>query len=60
MNIQDIVIGALEQAAQICDAKHHTWRWGDGEESISGPKECAEAIRELKENIIRASNEGAE
>jgi hypothetical protein len=36
---------ALEEAAAICDDKHYNWRFGDGEDSTSGPKECAAAIR---------------
>ena len=34
-----------EACADICDDKHHSWRWGDGLEATSGPKECAAAIR---------------
>lgn len=34
-----------ESCAVICDSRHHTWRFGDGDESVSGPKECAELIR---------------
>jgi hypothetical protein len=37
----------LEEAAEVCEEKHWTWRMGDN----SGPKECAEAIRAMKETI---------
>lgn len=36
----------LELGAEICDDLHYTWRFGDGDDSVSGPKECASAIRE--------------
>lgn len=38
-------IAEREACAAICDDRHHSWRFGEGEESVSGPKECAEAIR---------------
>lgn len=44
---------ALEEAAQICDERHHNWRFGDGEDSVSGPKECAERIRALKSSATQ-------
>ena len=34
-----------EACAKLCDDKHDTWRFGDGEDSTSGPKDCAAAIR---------------
>ena len=34
-----------EKDAEICDNLHDTWKFGDGEDSNSGPKECAAAIR---------------
>lgn len=40
---------ALEEAAGVCDDKHDEWRFGDGEDAASGPKDCAAAIRALKE-----------
>ena len=40
---------ALEEAAGVCDDKHDEWRFGDGEDSTSGPKDCAVAIRQLKD-----------
>jgi hypothetical protein len=43
--IEDAV---LECAARICDDRHHNWRFGDGDDSVSGPKECAELIRAMK------------
>lgn len=39
----------LEEAAGVCDDKHDEWRFGDGEDAASGPKDCAAAIRALKE-----------
>lgn len=36
-----------ERCAAICDDHHHMWRFGDGDDSVSGPKECAAAIRSL-------------
>ena len=39
---------ALEEAARICDDRHYNWRFGDGDDSVSGPKECAAIIRALK------------
>jgi len=37
-----------EACAKICDEKHWDWSFGSPEEesSTSGPKECAEAIRQ--------------
>ena len=37
-----------EACAKICDEKHWDWSFGSTEEesSISGPKECAELIRQ--------------
>jgi hypothetical protein len=34
-----------EACAKVCDDRHDEWRFGDGEDSDSGPKECAKAIR---------------
>ena len=39
----------LEEAAGVCDDKHDEWRFGDGEDAASGPKDCAAAIRQLKD-----------
>ena len=39
------VAAEREACASACDDLHHNWRFGDGEDSTSGPKECAEAIR---------------
>lgn len=38
----------LEEAAAVCDDKHHTWRWDNEEDSNSGPRDCAAGIRALK------------
>jgi hypothetical protein len=34
-----------EACALICDDHHEIWRFGEGEYSASGPKDCAAAIR---------------
>ena len=34
-----------EACAEICDDKHHTWRWDNESDSSSGPRDCAAAIR---------------
>ena len=34
-----------EACAKLCDDLHHQWRWGTDEDSESGPKDCAVAIR---------------
>ena len=39
-----------EACAKICDDLHEKWKFGEGEESRSGPKECAEAIRRLNKD----------
>ena len=39
------VLAEREACAKLCDDKHDTWRFGDGEDSTSGPKDCAAAIR---------------
>lgn len=59
---EDVRDAALEEAAEICDDRHHNWRFGDGEDSVSGPKECAEAIRALKSKSIGSDDvrEGAQ
>ena len=51
---------ALEDAAEICDDRHHNWRFGDGEDSVSGPKECAAAIRALKRPTPTHSSEAGD
>jgi hypothetical protein len=50
-------IDALEQAAVICDALHHNWRFGDDEDSESGPRQCAETIRTLIPEELREPND---
>jgi hypothetical protein len=37
-----------EECAKVCDDRHSYWYFGDGADSTSGPKECAEAIRNLE------------
>ena len=43
--VQAAVKAEREACAKLCDDKHDTWRFGDGEDSTSGPKDCAAAIR---------------
>jgi len=33
-----------EACAKVCDELHHKWNWGN-DEPVSGPSECAAAIR---------------
>jgi len=33
-----------EACAKVCDEMHHKWKWGN-DEPVSGPSECAAAIR---------------
>lgn len=40
-----VAIEEREACARVCDDRHDTWRFGDGEDSTSGPKECAALIR---------------
>lgn len=40
------VLTEREACAKVCDDKHHEWRYGNGDDATSGPKECAELIRE--------------
>lgn len=35
-----------EACARICDDKHYSWHFTCGEESVSGPRECADLIRQ--------------
>lgn len=41
----DAVAAEREACARACEDLHHKWRFGDGEDSTSGPKECSAAIR---------------
>ena len=41
----DWVLAEREACAKLCDDLHHQWRWGTDEDSESGPKDCAVAIR---------------
>lgn len=34
-----------DECAKVCDVRHYDWRFDDGEESDSGPRDCAAAIR---------------
>jgi hypothetical protein len=43
--VQKAVLAEREACALVCDDKHDTWRWGDGADSASGPRDCATAIR---------------
>ena len=39
----------IQKLTANTDDKHDEWRFGDGEDSTSGPKDCAVAIRQLKD-----------
>jgi len=58
--LKQAIRDALEEAAKVCDDKHDYWRYGEGEESNSGPRECADEIRKLKDackgGVIHASD----
>lgn len=38
-----------ESDARLCNDKHYNWRFDDEDDSASGPRECASAIRANKE-----------
>jgi hypothetical protein len=42
---KQLILAEREACAKVCDDKHDTWRWGDGADSVSGPRDCAAAIR---------------
>ena len=48
-NVRDVVSRLVaaerEACAQLCDKLYENWRFGDGENSMYGPKGCAAAIR---------------
>lgn len=37
----------IEEAAEVCDDLHYTWKWDDEPDSDSGPRSCAKGIRAL-------------
>ena len=41
-----------EECAEVCDERHHDWRFDDGDDSISGPREprCKECGQLLPPN----------
>ncbi len=43
-DISEAVAEEREACAKVCDELHHKWNWGN-DEPISGPSECAAAIR---------------
>jgi hypothetical protein len=45
VEIHEAILEEREVCALICDDHHHIWRFGEGEYSASGPKDCAAAIR---------------
>jgi hypothetical protein len=45
VEIHEAVLEEREACALICDDHHEIWRFGEGEYSASGPKDCAAAIR---------------
>jgi lysophospholipase L1-like esterase len=46
---KQLILAEREACAKVCDDKHDTWRWGDGADSVSGPRDCATAIRARKD-----------
>lgn len=42
--VAEAVAVEREACAKVCDELHDQWRWGD-DDTISGPSECAAAIR---------------
>jgi len=45
----DLVQHEREACAAICDELHWAWKWDDEEDSDSGPRACAAAIRARSE-----------
>ena len=45
VEIHEAILEEREACALICDDHHDIWRFGEGEYSASGPKDCAAAIR---------------
>lgn len=45
----EAVAAEREACAKECDELHHNWRWDDDDDSPSGPRDCAVAIRARKE-----------
>lgn len=35
-----------QECVSICLDRHHTWRWDNEPDSSSGPRECAQLIKE--------------
>jgi len=52
--MREYAIAVLEMAAGVCDDLHYKWRWDNQPDSLSGPRDCAAAIRAL---IDKKSNE---
>ena len=36
----------LAECVGICLDRHHTWRWDNEPDSSSGPRDCAQSIKE--------------
>jgi hypothetical protein len=36
----------VQECADVCLDRHHTWRWGNEPDSLSGPRDCAQSIKE--------------
>lgn len=52
---------ALEEAAAICDDRHHGWRWDNEPDSDSGPRDCAKRIRAaIRSQQAQASMKGGD
>ena len=36
----------VQECANLCLTRHHTWRWDDEDDSDSGPRDCARLIKD--------------
>jgi hypothetical protein len=35
----------VQECVGVCNGRHHTWRWDDEDDSLSGPRDCANSIK---------------
>jgi hypothetical protein len=36
----------VRECVDVCLSRHYTWRWDDEPDSSSGPRDCAQSIKE--------------
>ena len=36
----------VKECVGVCNGRHHTWRWDDEDDSLSGPRDCANSIKQ--------------